>query len=290
VEQAAAAFHARVRGGEFPPVYAEAASAVRAVRSDRDFLGPIRNAMGQVGLPEDLRTERVTVVRFTEGFPYRDEVECPVEGENRGLILSVTDFPEQALLVQSGESRRERFFFSTLWHREDGQWRLAGFFVKPATLMGQGWNTYADLAESERAADHSRNAALLYNVAIDLAVPNGWMDPPELQTLKRKQSRISVDRLPVNTVDLWPAGKDTFRVFHSAYAALPQLAVAFRYETPAALEDTLALRAYSNRLFDYITTQFPEYAEVFTAVVLQAMRSDTGNEMRTIIYPLSRDP
>jgi hypothetical protein len=289
VEKATETLYTRIRVGDFRPIYTAAATAARSTLSEGEFLGPIQAAVSQLGLPQDLTTEQMATVRFGEPYPYRDEIACPVEGESQSLVLSLTNFPEQAILVQSGEARNERFFFSSLWHREEGTWHLAGFFVKPATLQGKDWNAYAVEAQSQLAASHDRNAALLYNVAMDLVVPNAWMRPPPLEELRRRQSRISVEHLPLGNVDLWPAGADTFRVTKAAYAALPQLAVVFHYQTPAAFDDSLALRTYSDRLRDYVTSRFPEYADVFSALVLQGTRPDGGDRAWTKVYPLTKD-
>jgi hypothetical protein len=289
VEAAAGTFRATVKTGDLRPIYANAATAAKSARSEGEFLGPISGAARQIGIPEHLKTEELAAVRFGEAYPYRDEVACPVEGEDQSLVLKVTNFPEQAILVQSGESKGERYYYSTLWHREEAAWRLAGFYAKPATYQGKDWSAYADEARSQREAKHDRNAALLYNVAMDLAIPNVWMHPPELETLRREQARISVEHLPVGAMDPWPDGPDTFYVFNSAYAALPQLAVVFRYKIPPAVTDSVALGAYSERLHKYVTAQFPEYAEVFSALVLQGVHSQREDRGWTTVYPLKKE-
>jgi hypothetical protein len=116
------------------------------------------------------------------------------------------------------------------------------------------------------------------------------MRPPEVETLKRRQRRISVDRLPISRVDLWTSPPDTFRVFHSAYATVPELAVLFRYLAPVDLADTTALATYSDRLRAYVENSFPEYPEVFSKLVLQAVAPDDPNRSWVRVYPLAREP
>lgn len=289
VEAADKTFRATIKSGDLRPIYANAAAAAKNARSEGEFLGPINGALHQIGFPDDMKTEELAAIRFGEAYPYRNEVACPVEGQDQSLVIKVTNFPEQAIFVQSGQAKGERFFYSTLWHHEEAAWRLAGFYAKPATYQGKDWKGYADEARSQKEAKHDRNAALLYNVAMDLVIPNAWMQPPELETLKREQARIAVEHLPVGALDAWPDGPDTFYVFNSAYAALPQLAVVFRYKIPPAVKDSVALGTYADRLHKYVATQFPEYADVFSTLVLQGVHSMQEDQGWTTAYPLKKE-
>lgn len=288
IETAAARLYDRVRTGNLQAVYEDAASLVRDQRTQDEFLQPIVRSVRSLGLPQDLEIERIHVLRFGSSFPYRKEVQCHAEGDEP-TIFTVNDFPVQASLVQESRTGKERLYYSTLWNREEGVWRLAAFLVKLASIRGEGWEHYAEEAAAQKKKGNDRNAALLYNVAIDLLVANPWTKPPQVGKLQVEQRRISVSNLPVNQIDPWPAGADTFRVFHAGYTVDGgQLALMLRYQSPHAMQDSVEVKAYSQKLRNYVAAHFPEYPEVFPRLVLVA--SDPQDPKRVRINGFSLGP
>ena len=291
LEAEAGRFFERVRSEDLKSVYQNAAAVVREQRSEQEFLGPIVRSVRTFGLPEDMETLSIHVLHFGRGFPYRKEAECRVGGE-APTVFTLTGHRVQASMVQRSRMGSDLLYYSTLWLREDEEWRLGAFLVKLASIQGKDWEGYAEEAAVQKDKGNSRNAALLYNVAIDLLVPNAWTRPGDLAKLQLEQRRISVSNLPLNQIDPWPAGADTFRVFHSAYTLdAGQLALVFRYQSPFAMEDSVAVKDYSDRLRDYVTRAFPEYAEVFPRLVLVAAEDPgSGGRARINSYPLGRAP
>jgi hypothetical protein len=289
VEAAAGEFYARARKGDWEAIYKGAATVVRTQRTQEAFVSPISRAFRELGFPDVLHREALSVVKFGPGFPHRTRVECAIPGEATPLTLILTDFPLQASLVKRGNLGSEELYFSTLWHREGSDWKLAGFFAKPATLLGKDWKAYEEAASAQRSAGNKRNAALLYNVAIDLVVPNAWTKPGEVESLKDEQSRISVDYLPKGKPELWPASPDSFRVHQVAYGlAQGALCVLLRYEAPAALADTAAQSIQGERLRRYVEESFPEYLEVFRYLALVAFLPQNPEQTWSRLYPLRR--
>ncbi len=272
VLSAAEAFYTRLHAGDWKAIYENAAGAVQRQRSPQEFIGPIARVAGQLGVPGNLATQSLDVIRFGPNFPHAARVSCTAAGDARPTVYLLTDHPLQASLVQTGEQAGETFYYSTLWYGgDDGTWKLAAFFAKPATVYGKDWKGYESEASDQKLAAHLRNAALLYNVAIDLAVPAAWVKPASVDELQREQRRISVDRLPGGRVDAWPAPPDTFKVFTVGYTIREGgLGLIFRYQTPAAPADSAAQAAYGKKLLAYIEREFPEYPAVFHSVTLQA--------------------
>lgn len=289
VVKAAGLLYDRVRSGKWQEIYTEAAKAVREEQTPQEFLPPLAQVAGMVGVPEDLTVRQIALVHF-EG-PALSHVECTEEGEANPITFLLTDFPTQASLVQAGEVGGETYLYSTLWYREDGDWRLASFYLKPGTWDGKDWRAYAKEASDQRLAGHSRNAALLYNVVLDLLVPNIWTQPPNLEEIRREQGRINVTHLPVGRVDPWPAGADTFQVQTMGYTFIPKdLALLVRYVAQGAVDDTTAQKAYADRLASYIRENFPEYAEVFGAYSLVAVDAHDPKRTWNRLYPVREEP
>ena len=285
VVAAAEAVYERMAGGRWQEIYDDAAEAVRKQRTADQFLTPMAQVARRIGTPRDAAVDYISVVRFGERFPYRLEVECDVEGADGPAVLLLADHPVQATLVQTAVIGGEVFFFSTLWHRDNELWKLAGFFAKPASWAGKGWKEYEEEATAQRLAKNFRNSALLYNVAIDLVVPNVWVKPPEVLTLERKQGRLNVTDLPIGEAVIWISAPDTFKVLKVAYDLVPnQLGVSFQYEAGGSA-DTTAQAAYADRLCAYIRENFPAYSEVFSTYSLLA--TDPANPQNVVrrTYP-----
>jgi hypothetical protein len=279
-------FYEQARGGAWKDIYDQAAAGLKEKQTESEFSGPLSRVLQEIGVPERRSTVATLVIRFGPGYPYRTEVQCAAAGEGLAPTLLLDENPPiQASLVETAEALGDRFYFSTLWHREGNAWRLAGFFVKPATLLGKTSGDYERTAGEERLAGNVRNAALLYNVAIDLAVPNAWTRPGEVEALERKQRRLSVSQLPVGQVEVWPAPPDSFRVSRVQYGVLRSgLALRVQYVPEGSLADTTALVPQADRLFRYVARTFPEYPRVFNRVALEAV--DPGGRTWTRLYPL----
>jgi hypothetical protein len=280
VVRAADAFYARAGKGDWGGIYANASSSLRASEPEEKFTAPLRRVFEQVGPVPRRSVQSLTVVRFGDGFPHRSQVECPGAGNDLPVTFLLDSFPIQASLVEEGNLHGDVFYFSTLWDREGGDWKLAAFFLKPAALFGKRSSAYAEEASAQREAGNNRNSALLYNVAIDLAVPNAWTRPGEIDDLRRKQSRLSVTQLPVGKVEPWPDPPDTFRVRQVGYTVLGSgLGVAVHWIPGRSIADTTALVPAADRLHEYIVSDFPEYSKVFSGILLVA--EDPADPSRT---------
>lgn len=291
VEKAASVFLDLARQGAWQAIWDEAATAARESSTQEQFIGSIQRTGQMIGFPPSVETVSLATVRFGESFPPQDKVVHQIAGDENPLTLLLTDHPVQASLVQKSVSGPESFYFATLWFLEDGRWKLAAFFAKPASAYGRDWESYAEEAAAQRLAGHLRNAAILYNLAIDLVVPAAWIKPPEVERLQKIQKRISVDRLPAGRINPWPDPPDTFKVISVQYNILPSaLGLLVGFESPVAVTDTLGQAAYAAKLYRYVEAEFPEYPEVFTTVTLQAYDPATHRPFWVRNYPLEKAP
>jgi hypothetical protein len=269
LENAARELYERARRNDWPGIYDNAAQEVQK-GTKQEFYAPLTRTFRELGVPTEAQTQQVAVVRFGSKFQPERKVACG--DPKRPLTLIVSDAPLQASLVQTVSVGPERFYFSTLWYGENGEWRFAALFAKPATLQGRDWRSFEQQAASEDKAGNKRNAALLYNAAIDLVLPNAWTQPPEIKDLEHEQSRISVSDLPKrNAAITWYVAPDSVRVHSIAYgAAQDNLVLVVSYETLSALADTVAQTRNADHLRAYINRSFPEYERVFQLLAVEA--------------------
>lgn len=287
LEDAAEGFYATVRAGDPQTILNQVAYAARPQMKPEEFIGSVQRIATIFGMPDDPSTDSVALVKFGPGFAHSSRVRAPVEGVDDDAELLLTDYPDQASLVQTASVGGEKAYFSTLWFYEEAEWRLASFFAKPATMVARGWREYSEEAASQRLAKNTRNAALLYNLAIDLAVPAAWIKPAAVAELQRAQKRIMVSNMPTGKPEVWGGGAapDSFTVARVGYGWIPEgLTVRVQYEATGA--DSVAEAPRSELLRDFVLTTFPEYREVFQGMTVVAVRPEEGSQVlaRTFLW------
>ena len=286
LETAAQELYDRARRNDWSGIYDNAAAQVQKQGSKPDFYAPLTRTFRELGVPAKTATDQVAVVKFGSSFSPVRKVTCG--DPKRPLQLVVSDAPLQASLVQKAPVGSEQFYFSTLWFGESGHWRFAALFAKPATLLGRDWRSFEQQAAEENKAGNKRNAALLYNTAIDLVLPNAWTEPPEVKDLEREQSRISVSDLPKqNAAIAWYVHPDSIRVHSIAYGvAQNALALVVSYESLSALADSAGQARDADHLRAYINQNFPEYQKVFRFLALEAFDPKHPDKSWTNLGPL----
>jgi hypothetical protein len=286
LESAAGELYDRARRNDWNGIYESAAEAVQKQGSKQEFYAPITRTFRELGVPSQAQTQSIAVVKFGPKFKSEHKVSCG--DPKRPLNLIVSEAPLQASLVQKVPVGPEQFYFSTLWYGENGQWRFAALFAKPATLQGRDWRSFEQQAAAENKAGNKRNAALLYNAAIDLVLPNAWTEPPEVKDLEHEQARISVSDLPKqNAAVAWYVPPDSILVHSIAYGmAQNELVLVVSYEALAALSDTLAQARDADRLREYINKNFPEYQRVFHLLAMEAFNPRNNEPSWSKLGPL----
>jgi hypothetical protein len=286
VETAARELRARIREDRWEEIYAEASNLARTGQDAGTLVAPMARALETLGLPEPRATVDLVAVRFGPLFLHDDQVEVPVPGGEGIDLFNFPDHPMAASLVEEAEVGGERVVNGTQWLWEDGAWRMSGFSVRRSTYLGADWRAVEAAAAEDRLAKRNRNAALLYNLALDLAVPAPWIKPWTVEELTRKQRRISVSHLPADRLDPWPAPPDTFRVFSMDAVMMPERpGLLVKLEAVRDPGDTTFQRSYGERLVRYLAAEYPEYAVRFGTVTVQAVnRAD--RRTWSGVYPL----
>jgi hypothetical protein len=205
--------------------------------------------------------------------------------------MLTTDQPLQAYLIQSADVNGTTFNYASIWFYEGGKWKLATFGAKPRRQFGKDWHHYLDLARSQNAKGNERNAALLYNIAMDLLVPAPWVKPEMLDVLQREQRKIRVENLPAGRrVDWIAADSTTFQVYMVRYDTAPEgFILRIQYEVPVPA-DTTAVAALAPKLANFVRSEFPEYPEVFSSFSLEATGKGTHEPVWSGTFPFRNTP
>jgi hypothetical protein len=272
LEGAVNRFYDLLRSRRYEEAYGEAADALRT-RVDKNQVAQAWTSISEIlTIPREVKTEEVAVAVFPEGTRGPQQVQCVDPADTTGnRAMLTTDQPFQAYLIQSAEVNGTIYNFASIWFFEEGKWKLATFGAKPRKQLGHDWRYFLDLARSQKQKGNARNAALLYNLSMDLLVPAPWVKPAMLQTLQAEQRTIRVENLPAGRKLEWVAQDGTvFNTYMVSYEITPQgLAIRFQYEVPAPI-DTTAVAAKAPVLANFVRTSFPEYPEVFSEILLEA--------------------
>jgi hypothetical protein len=288
VEKAADVFYEQLRGRQYETAYAASAAMLRE-RVDKGTVAQAWTAIAEVlTLPAELATEEIAVVAVKAGDRGPRELQCDDPADSTASRrMMATDQPLQAYLIQSGMVNGTLYNFASVWFYEDDAWRMATFGTKPRTAGDHDWAWWRNLAREQQTKGNARNAALLYNLAMDLLVPAPWVRPAMLDQLMAEQRKLHPENLPNNRKERWVALDDTeFFPFQSACDIVPGgVGVRFTYEVPDGVDST-AVKADAPKLADFVRTTFPEYAEVFKVVRLEAVDATNKQPVWAGEFPL----
>lgn len=275
VEKAADEFYRQLRSGKYEEAYMAAASQLRQ-RVDKQQVAMTWTSIAEIlTVPEEMTTVEIALVAVAAGDRGPREMTCTDPSDSSASRqMMATDQPLQAYLIQTGRVNGTTYNFASVWFHEERKWRLATFGTKPRTVADHDWAWWGNLALAQKNSGNSRNAALLYNLAMDLLVPAPWVRPPALDRLQAEQRKVYAENLPNNRKERWVTLDDTeFFPFLSNCDIVPGgVGVRFTYEVPVDA-DSVRVAAEAPKLADFVRTTFPEYAEVFQLVRLEAVRT-----------------
>jgi hypothetical protein len=292
LEAAAERFYDLVRSGKYEEAWSEASKQFQT-RMDREQAAQVWTSMVQtLTIPRDLATNEVAVAVFPPGTRGPQELQCSDPADTTGgRRMLTTDQPIQGYLIQSAQRGSTVFNYASIWFYEGGAWRLGAAGAKPNTFMGRDWRYYRQLAQDQKARDNQRNAALLYNVAMDLLVPAPWVRPDQLEQLEREQKKVVANDLPRGRPRDWVAADSTvFHPYQIGYDITAQgFALKLSYEVPADA-DTARVAQQAPRLAEFIRASFPEFGEVFSTIWLRATTEVDHQPVWEGTFPVSREP
>ena len=156
-------------------------------------------------------------------------------------------------------------------HQSGSQWKIAGFYVKPAEIAGHDAQWYVTQARSYKASGKIHDAWLYYLTASELARPFPAMVTPKLEALYDEMQAAKPGDFPGdNPVELTAGGR-SFKI--SEIFPTPvgdNLDVVVRYLEPD-ISDTNRVFHSNMELIQALVAKFPELRDAFVAVVARAV-------------------
>lgn len=254
--------------------------SIASVASD---FGAIENSIkdSQADLAGSHATSRPPFLLKAEGtapLP-RAEFLCGVFGSNGQTANSaefiIPNLPpgNYAMVMLDVAAQKTPYTLSLVLQQDGADWKVGGFFLRPAQIGGHDSNWYLDQARAFKAKGQIHNAWLYFLEGRDLAVPVPFMYTQLTDKLYDEAQTMKPSDLPVEgkAADLTaPTGK-TYKltaIFPTAFDKDLDLVV--KYETPS-VADTSATFQENLAVMKALLMKFPELRDAFAGIVARGV-------------------
>jgi hypothetical protein len=189
---------------------------------------------------------------------------CGVANSPVHVDVTIPQLPQGqyalALVHATGVKQPQQMAFLL---QKNGDWQLAGLFVKPLLLAGHDSVWYWTKARAFNQKNQKWNAYFYYTTAAYLASPADFMTSANLDKLNQEAQGAKPDGLPGTQPMVITSGNNTFPVseMHTD-GSLGGLDLVLRYST-AETSDPVATRARNLELMKATLQAHPELREGF---------------------------
>jgi hypothetical protein len=181
-------------------------------------------------------------------------------------------------------TQNSAYTVSFVLQQQGTDWKIGGFFPKPAAIDGHDSNWFITQANTYKSKGQNHNAWLYFLQGRDLAMPVPFMYTQVTDKLYEQAQSAKPSDFPLdgNTTDLTAAGGKTYKltaVFPLTVAKDFDLVV--RYQNPDVSNTGQTFQENMN-VMRALVTKFPELRDAFEGVVVRAVEpsgKDYGSMM-----------
>jgi hypothetical protein len=199
------------------------------------------------------------------------------------VVVAAKSLPVQAHVIVEGETNNNIWTFALWLLPEDGSRRVQSFWATASAMVGKSGADIWALAREQRSRGHVFNAAVLYAAANDLAYRGPKFQlgiAPEIQK-EAKELQLPPD-LQGSPPFSWQFGATAYRVLRVGPIGVGgKLALMIRQELPA-LADNDEADGQNRALIHAFAEAYPEYSDVFDAIVVEAVDAHGLRGFRTV--------
>ena len=176
---------------------------------------------------------------------------------------------QYAIIIQDLTAPKMPFILTQILKNE-GTWKLAGFYLKPVQLAGHNAAWFLEKARDYKARGQSHNAWFYYLAAWDVTAPVQFMSTRPLDKLVDEMAQVRPNDLPFDgPSDLAGAGR-TYKVTYVSMVPVgDDLYLLVKYQSPD-VSDTQQAYADNMGVIKAVASRYPEYREAFAGVVARA--------------------
>lgn len=217
----------------------------------------------------------------------RAEFFCGVFGAN-GHTSTSTSFaipnlpPARYALVVQQISGANPVMFSVMLQQTGAQWKIAGLYLRPATINGHNSDWFANQAAQYQTQGKGMLAWLYYYVAWDLQAPVSFMSTLKLDRISGAMQQIQAPELPQQGAATLTAPNKTYRITQMfPLIDHGKLDLIVKYETPD-VSNTTQMFQDNTGLMKALVTQHPELKTAFDQMVARAV-APSGQDYGTVL-------
>ncbi len=196
---------------------------------------------------------------------------CGIMNSPDATGFNISNLPpgQYAIVIQDITGSKTPFMLTQILNNE-GAWKLAGFYLKPAQIAGHDANWFLQKARDFKARGETHNAWFYYLAAWDVSSPVDFMSTRPLDKLVDEMAQVRPNDLPFSgPVDLAGPGK-TYKVTYVSMVPVGNdLYLLVKFQSPD-VSNTQQAYADNMNVIKAETTSYPEYRDAFTGVVARA--------------------
>ncbi|HYD88430.1 MAG TPA: hypothetical protein VEA80_13220 [Vitreimonas sp.] len=224
------------------------------------------------------------LVRFLGGSEGGSRVPCGFVGGRAAFVSRGGTLSSAVVLVAeefAGGSGRT----TSVWiERENGAWRIRALNFGISRIVGKGSAELWEAARNQRGRGNDFNAAMLYAAARSALQRGPFYQDRLMQDFNADISTfLAPDIVRGDAPFTWTFGGETFEVTQVQYVGFESGDVALVIDhAPSAWTENAEAEAINRRLIDSFSAAYPEWREVFDAVVARAAKPNSNQRWGTV--------
>jgi len=254
------------------PIQAGSAEAVKAmtipsVAASFDGIAQEIEALSPLIQGASFTVNSMYLLNGTDLKPGAEEAQffCSVPSSSLVVTVTIPQLPPGTYLLAlthaTGVEHPQQV--SMILQQDGGQWKLAGFFVRPMSLGGREGVWYWEQARLYAQKKQDWNSYFYYQTAAFLLTPVDFLSSPNLEKLQKEAQSVRPEAVPGQEPWKLPANGKTFEITSLRTDGFSgELDLVVNYKT-ASVADPVATRTEILELMKALLAARPELRQAF---------------------------
>jgi len=200
--------------------------------------------------------------------------------------FTITNLPPgtYGIVILDVPTQKTAFMISFILEQQGTDWKVAGFYVRPAQTAGHDSNWFLERARAFKAKNQNHNAWLYFIEGRDLAMPLPFMYTQATDKLYEEAQTVKPADWPMdgNTTDLTTPDGKTYKLTTIFPASVSDdLDVVVKYQVPSIADTGQTFQSNMN-VMRGLLGKFPELRDAFASVIARAVQPD-GKDYGSLI-------
>ncbi len=196
---------------------------------------------------------------------------CGIMNSPQATGFNISNLPpgQYAIVIADVKSPKMPFLLTQILKNEGG-WKLAGFYLKPEQLAGHDAAWFTEKAREFKAKGETHNAWFYYLAAWNMLSPVEFMSTRPMDKFIDEMAQVRPNDLPFSgPVDLPGAGKNYKVTYVDVVPVNNELYLLVKYQSP---DVSNTQQAYTDNMnvIKAVATKYPEYRDAFSGIVARA--------------------